>query len=139
MGVYNAPEPQANHAWRAVTTASRIQNRMAKLAEVVNAELGIELQVGIGVNTGQAVVGTIGPQQAMNFTVIGDAVNVAQRLQASAQGGEVLISEDTYLQVGDIGDAEPLEPLTVKGRVRPVPTYRLTGARTGDWRKISRV
>jgi PAS domain S-box-containing protein len=132
MGVYNAPEPQSNHAWRAVGTASRIQDRIAKLAQEVDAELGIDLQVGIGVNTGQAVVGTIGPQQAVNFTVIGDAVNVAQRLQATAQGGEVLISEDTYLEVRDDVEAEPLEPLTVKGRVRPVPTYRLIGVRTGE-------
>jgi adenylate cyclase len=132
MGVYNAPEPQANHAWRAVATASRIQQRMAMLAQVVHAELGINLEVGIGVNTGQAVVGTIGPQQAVNFTVIGDAVNVAQRLQASAQGGEVLISEETYLQARDVVEAEPLEPLAVKGRVQPVPTYRLTRVRTGS-------
>lgn len=127
MGVYNAPEPMPHHAYMAVKTAERIQERLKTLAN----DLSVELRAGIGVNTGQAVVGTIGPEQAVNFTVIGDAVNVAQRLQAAAQGGEILVSDTTYASIAAHLQAEALEPLSVKGRLRPVSTYRLraiTGA-----------
>ena len=127
MGVYNAPEPLANHAEAAIRAAIRIQERLAELAETLE---GVELRAGIGINTGQAVAGTIGPQQAVNYTVIGDAVNVAQRLQASARGGEILISVDTYRLVKDVVEAEVLEPLFVKGRVQPVSTYRLQALRS---------
>jgi adenylate cyclase len=127
MGVYNAPEPLAEHALRAVQTAVRIQERLSDLAQKLSTETGIELQAGIDVNTGQAVVGTVGPQHAVNFTVIGDAVNVAQRLQAAAQGGEILLSDSTYASVHGEVFADTLEPLSLKGRVQLVPTYRLRG------------
>jgi PAS domain S-box-containing protein len=129
MGVYNAPEPQANHEWLAICTALRIQQRLQVIAARLNAELGVEMRAGIGVNTGLGVVGTIGPEQAMNYTVIGDAVNVAARLQSTAQGGEILVSERTYATVRDRVNAAPLAELSVKGRVQPVSTYRLLGLR----------
>ena len=129
MGVYNAPEPQRDHQWLAVCTAVRIQERLHELTGKLDAALGVQLRAGIGVNTGLGVVGTIGPERAMNYTVIGDAVNVAARLQATAQGGEVLVSQQTYEQVRDRVDAEALDALSVKGRVQPVMTYRLRGLR----------
>ncbi len=124
MGVYNVPEAQADHAQRAVATALKIQERLGTMAALRDGCI----QAGIGINTGQAVVGTIGPEQAVNFTAIGDAVNVAQRLQSSARGGEILVSETTYRQVQEAIDGEPLEPLHVKGRVEPVPTFRIRRA-----------
>lgn len=130
MGVFNTPQASASHAWDAVRTAQRIQEQLAQLEAETEAKWGVRIRAGIGVNTGQAVVGTIGPANAMNFTVIGDAVNVAARLQASAAGGEILLSEATYNCIRDRVAVQALESLAVKGRVQPVQTYRLTSATT---------
>jgi class 3 adenylate cyclase len=70
-------------------------------------------------------VGNIGTEQLMNYTVVGDAVNVAQRLQSVARAGEVLLSGATYEQVQGQVDAERLPPVEVKGRRQPVAVYRL--------------
>jgi adenylate cyclase len=79
------------------------------------------------VNTGEAVAGYIGTSELMSYTAIGDAVNVAARLQSSAGPGEILISEATYLQVQDVFAVERLGPLEVRGRREPVIAYRVLG------------
>jgi class 3 adenylate cyclase len=87
------------------------------------------LRFRVGVNTGPAVVGHIGTENLMNFTAIGDAVNVAKRLQESARPGQVVLSEDTYRAIAPDRRARltvrPLGFISLKGRAAEVPAYEL--------------
>ena len=125
MAFFNAPLPQDQHALRAVRSAWTMQKEVLAAAQQGGPQVGY----GVGVNTGEVIVGNIGTEQLMNYTVIGDAVNVAQRLQSAARAGEVLLSDSTYAQVKDYVDAEPLPPMEVKGRKAPVHVYRLRAVR----------
>lgn len=123
VAFFNAPEPQADHAVRAVRTAQAMQKALAEYRRRRSQEHVVGY--GIGISTGEAVVGNIGGAQVMNYTVIGDAINVAQRLQAGASPGQILISENTYAYVRDQVTATSLGPITVKGRSEPVHVYTL--------------
>jgi class 3 adenylate cyclase len=125
MAFFNAPLAQSDHTSRAVRAASKIQQAVADY----NASAASQccLSFGIGIHVGQAVVGNIGTVQQMNYTTIGDTVNLAKRLQESAQGGQIILSQAAYEAVQDAADVEDLGPLTVKGRTAPVYTYNLVG------------
>jgi class 3 adenylate cyclase len=81
----------------------------------------------VGANTGPALVGNIGSEALRGFNAMGDAVNVAARLQTLAQPGQVIIGEETMFAAGDRVKAEPLGDLEVKGRVQTVSAYLVTG------------
>ena len=83
----------------------------------------------VGVTTGPAIVGNVGTRQLFNYTVIGDTVNLAQRLQSSAQPGQVYVLKNTIELVKDGFVVEAIQPLNVKGRAQPVEVYLLKGAR----------
>ena len=84
------------------------------------------LNVGIGLNTGVVMAGAIGGGGRLEYTVIGDAVNVAQRLQSEAAGGEVVAAASTVSAAPSVA-AEPIGPRLVKGREEPVEVYRVLG------------
>jgi class 3 adenylate cyclase len=119
LALWNAPRAQDQHVRMAVRGA--LAMRDATLAA------GDDLGYGIGVHTGEAVVGNIGSEQYMNYTAIGDTVNVAARLQAAAAAGEVVCSAAALDAAGPGVRAVPLGPLTVKGRKHPVDTFRVEG------------
>lgn len=125
MAYFNAPLPQYDHTLRAIAAALTMQETLGA------AGAGGGPSCGIGIHTGIAIVGNVGSPEIMSYTVIGDAVNVASRLQSNAGPGEVLISEGAYDQVRGLVEVEPLEPLSVKGRTVPVPVYRVTGIKVG--------
>jgi adenylate cyclase len=125
LALFNAPTDQASHAQSAVWAALALQGTSVRLREVVEREV----QFGIGVNTGEAVAGYVGTSEQLSYTAIGDAVNIAARLQVSAAPGEVLISEATYVLVREDFEAHCLGPLEVKGRSEPVIAYRVLGPR----------
>lgn len=125
MALFNAPTDQPDHVASAVWAALTLQGSAGRL----RATMGRSVRFGIGVNVGEAVAGYVGTLELMSYTAIGDAVNVAARLQASARPGEVLISAATYERVQDLFLAEPLGPLDVKGRAEPVVAYRVLGPR----------
>ena len=90
---------------------------------------GVErLEVGIGINTGIVMAGAIGGGGRLEYTVIGDAVNVAQRLQSEAAGGEIVASASTVVAAG-VDDCEPIGARSVKGREEPVEVFRILAAR----------
>jgi adenylate cyclase len=125
MAVFGAPVPMDDHARCAVACALEMQSRQREL----NAEgWGIEdverLDVGIGLNTGVVMAGAIGGGGRLEYTVIGDAVNIAQRLQSEAAGGEIVASAST-VAAASIEDAEPIGARPVKGREEPVEVYRI--------------
>ena len=124
MVVFGAPEPTPDHAERALICAIAMQARQTEL----NAEgLGRgcpELGVGIGVNTGSVIAGTVGGGGRLEYTVVGDAVNVAQRLQSEAAGGEIVAAASTVKAAPGVV-CESIGPRYVKGREEPVEVFRV--------------
>ena len=88
---------------------------------------GYELSYSIGVNVGEAVAGYIGTERAMNYTAIGDAVNLAKRLQEYAAPGQILVEESVVQRLGNLTQARPLGELKVKGRKKQAFVYELQG------------
>ena len=123
MSVFNAPLPQPDHTLRAVRAALAIQRAMADYH--TRAAHDSRLSFGIGIHVGQAVVGNIGTVQQMNYTAIGDTVNLAWRLQENARGGQIMLSQAAYEAVKHQVIVEDLGPLLVKGRSAQVHTYAL--------------
>ena len=127
MGVFGAPIPHPDHAARAVKAALDIRQAVAELG-IRRQTLGKEpFAVGIGVSLGEVIAGTIGTEERMEYTVIGDSVNVAARLQDRAKPGSILLSRGTYEAVSDLVDAKALGAVTVKGRQEPVEVYEVLG------------
>ncbi len=128
MAVFGVPTAFEDHAERAVRAALELQEELTR----VNAELqrgwGVQIAIRTGVNSGEVVAGDASAGQAL---VTGDPVNVAARLQQAAAAGETLIGEGTRQLVGEAVEAEPVEPLTLRGKSETVPAWRLisTGAR----------
>jgi len=126
MVVFGAPEPTSDHAERALRCAIAMQARQAELnAEEWGADVPT-LGVGIGVNTGSVIAGTVGGGGRLEYTVVCDAVNIAQRLQSEAEGGEVVASASTIAAAPTIA-CESIGPRHVKGREEPVEVFRVLG------------
>jgi PAS domain S-box-containing protein len=123
MGIFNAPLPQRDHALRAVRAAAAMQRAVADYHHNIGAKHG--LRFGVGIHVGEVVVGNVGMPDRMDYTVVGDAVNVAKRIQENAPGGKVLISEAVYRAVRDEVEAIFYAEMHVKGRERTVRTYEL--------------
>ena len=126
MAVFGVPVPLAHAANRAVECALAMQFRLAQMRAQKRTPIrGIRM----GINTGEVIVGNIGSVKRMDFTVIGDAVNVAARLQELAKEleADTLVSEATFGQVeGQFRMLfSPLEPVVLRGRQEPTPIYRL--------------
>jgi len=123
MAFFNAPYPQKNHVFRAAKAALKIKQKVEKLH--VREPLGLKLFFGVGINVGEAVVGNIGTSMQMNYTAIGDCVNVAKRLQEIAGSGQILISASVYERIKDEAVARALPPLTIPGRSTREAVYEL--------------
>jgi adenylate cyclase len=119
MGFFGAPIGRADHARRAVATAREIMRLLVALGD--ERRLG----VGIGIATGDAFVGNVGGGEVTDYTVLGDTVNVAARLQGEAASGRILISQETYAQVlADFPHATRHE-LMLKGKSEPVIAWEI--------------
>ena len=125
MAVFGAPQAQPDHAERALRCALAMQARQLELNEDAASRYEPPLLMGIGVNTGTVIAGTIGGGGRLEYTVVGDAVNVASRLQGEAEGGEILATTSTIHAVGPAIKSEPAGPRQVKGRDHPVDTHRI--------------
>jgi PAS domain S-box-containing protein len=136
LAIYNAPLPQPDHALRGVIAALAMTRGLREYHDRLGVKVPI-VNYGIGVNTGPAVVGNIGVDELMNYTVIGDAPNTASRLCSAAKAGQIVISEDTYAHVKDHVVASPLEPLLVKGKSQPVMAYEVTEVKKGSPVKVA--
>jgi adenylate cyclase len=125
MAIFLSTYDGDNHALRAVRAGIGMQRRLAELKHASTEsrpELAV-LQVRIGINTGEVVAGNIGSETRMDYTVVGDNVNLASRVESNGRGGEVHISEAVYLDVKDEVKTRSLGPITVKNRVQPVQVY----------------
>ena len=116
MAVFGIPAVHEDDALRAVRAAVGMRERLEQLNGELEREFGLRVQSRTGVNTGEVIVRDPDPSGAL---ALGDAVNVAARLQSAAEPGEILVGQATYRLVRDAVRAEPVEPLELKGKSEP--------------------
>ena len=125
MAVFGAPLPSEDHAERAVAAALAMHENQA----VVNAGWAAErlppFGLGIGLSTGDVAAALLGSEERLEYTLVGDTVNLAQRLQQLAEPGQTVLSEGTRKALTTVVETVPLEPTVVKGRHAAVQAYRL--------------
>ena len=131
MAVFGAPIYHTDHTLRALRTALAMQAGIRDLSARRVAEGQPPLRVGIGVNAGSAVAGSVGTEERMEYTVIGDSVNLASRLESYARPGQILITDHTYEVVKDDIDARALGRLKVRGKEEELEVYEVLGVRCG--------
>src|SRR5918996_1311871 len=122
MAAFGIPVVHEDDALRAVRAAVELRNELETLNDELERVYGVRIGVRTGVNTGEVIAGD--PEQGQAFAT-GDAVNVAQRLEASAEAGEILIGAATMRLVPGTVTAEPLPHLELKGKAAPVAAWRL--------------
>lgn len=125
MAWFNAPVPQPDHTLRAVKTALAIRESVEKLYQ----ELPVDshLAFGVGIHSGEAVLGLIGTEKRLEYTAISDSVNTAKRIQENSARNQILISRDAYEHVKDQVDAKPHADMSVKGKTQPIGVYEILG------------
>src|SRR5215207_812812 len=129
LAFFGAPITHEDDPQRAVLAGLEIQDGIKSYAEEVRLKHGLEFGLRVGINTGLVVVGEIGSDLRMEYTAIGDAINLAARMEQTAQVGTVQISAETYKSVAPFFDVEALGELEVKGKSAPIRTYRVLGAK----------
>src|SRR5947208_1912505 len=135
MAVFGVPVAHEDDALRAVRAASEMLERLEELNDEFEGRFGSRIGLRIGINTGEVVAGDAGGGEGF---VSGDAVNVAARLEQTAGVGEVLLGELTWRLTRQAVRAEPVEPLALKGKAKPVPAYRLLGLADGTSARVAR-
>jgi adenylate cyclase len=131
MALWGAPIAHADDPDRALRAAVAMQRGIARLNDQWVSAGRPEIGVGIGINHGEVFAGNIGSHRRLEYTVIGDAVNVAHRLCSEAGPGEILVSEAVCQVVKDPADYEYLPATSLRGRTRSVQVYRLKGLSSG--------
>ena len=125
MAVWNAPQAQPEHARLAAKAAWESQLAIAELQEK-DPSLP-KVQFGIGINTGEALAGNVGSSGRSEYTVIGDAVNLASRICSATPGTQVWLGPETHRQIMKYIKSVALEPQAFKGKAEQVVVYHLTG------------
>lgn len=133
MVLFGAPLEDPQQEYHAVRAAVEMQQELQHLREKWSMDLRAEIQIGIGVHTGQAIVGNIGSSRRMEYTAIGDTVNVASRLETATKtmGTPILVSETTYAATQSRFSYEDRGAIAVKGRQAPVQVFGLALELTG--------
>jgi predicted ATPase/class 3 adenylate cyclase len=130
MALFGAPIAHENNAELAIRAALDMQSDLAALSQELKNRLGAELQAHIGLHSGNVVVGGVGSNMMMNYTAIGDVVNLASRIETAAEAGMTLVSDTVYRQVRTLFDFKNVAPLQLKGVSRPVITHRVLGIKS---------
>jgi adenylate cyclase len=127
MAFWGAPLEDPEHAYHACLTAMNMHEKMEMIRQKFLKENGIELRMRIGINTGDMIVGNVGSSVRFDYTVIGDNVNLASRLEGANKiyGTSILISDRTYQHVQDKFEFRELDIIRVKGKQQPVIIYEL--------------
>jgi adenylate cyclase len=136
MALFGAPIHYPDHAEKACLTALEMAAELERLCTQWRKEGREGFEIGIGINTGDMVVGNLGSNQLFDYTVIGDNVNLGARLEAINKNFEtkyhIIISDSTYQQVKEKALVRQLDSVMVKGKTKPVLIYELLGMNTGD-------
>ena len=125
MAVFNAPNDVEDYVFNAVCAADDIQKNFEPLREKFMSEYGKEVHLGIGINSGTAIVGNIGCMGRFDYTAIGDTVNTASRLESKALPGQILISETVNAEVESRVSVDRVGALSLKGKAKAVETYQI--------------
>ncbi|HSC77801.1 MAG TPA: adenylate/guanylate cyclase domain-containing protein, partial [Candidatus Acidoferrales bacterium] len=143
MAFWGAPYETADHAARACAAAVEMSRRVDELRARWRSEGRPDINVGIGISTGRVVVGNMGSRKRFNYTVLGDAVNLASRLEGvnKEYSTRILVSESTYQQVAGSASSQPLvfrqlDWIRVKGKHQPVAIYELLGSADDSQKKL---
>ncbi|NJD27355.1 MAG: hypothetical protein FIA92_03565 [Chloroflexi bacterium] len=135
LAFFGAPVAHEDDPDRAILAALDMLESTAEFARQLKAVHGIDFRLRIGINTGPVVVGNVGSDLRYEYTALGDAVNVAARMQTAAQPGTILVTEATRRLTGDGFEAEDLGAIEVKGKSEPVHAFRLLGRTASPARK----
>ena len=131
FAIFGAPLAHPDHAERAAAAAIAMQRAMVEVNEA-HAQRGLpRFEMGIGINTGEAVVGNIGSEQRAKYAVVGAAVNLAARVEACTVGGQILLSPHTYARLRELVEVGEPFPVEVKGIAEPLLLYELRAIRGG--------
>ena len=125
MAIFNAPSDLEDYEFNAVCAADDIIRGFEKIKQVFFEKYNREIDIGIGIDCGDAVVGNIGCLGRMDYTAIGDVVNTASRLESKASPGQILISNNMYERVGQRCEAALIGNLSLKGKKHTVATYEI--------------
>ena len=129
LAFFGAPIGHEDDPQRAVLAGLDIVEAIRPYREQVKSEWGLDFNVRVGINTGLVVVGEVGSDLRVEYTALGDAVNLAARMEQTAAPGTVQITEDTYRHVAPLFEMEELGGIEVKGKSEPVTAYRAIGAK----------
>ncbi|MBV6626945.1 MAG: GAF domain-containing protein [Rivularia sp. (in: Bacteria)] len=134
MAVYGSPLPLQNHAWMAVQTSLEMRRRLEDFNTRRHADNKPQIKIGIGINSDVVISGNIGSSKRMEFTAIGDGVNLGSRLESVSKqyGCDIIISDNTYEPCKHLVWARELDYIRVKGRNEPVSIYELIGLRNDN-------
>jgi adenylate cyclase len=130
MIFFNDPVPVPNPAERAIRMALAIRDQISDMTAKWQKQ-GYDLHLGIGIAQGYATIGAIGFEGRWDYGAIGTVTNLSARLCGEARGGQILVNQRAYAGIEPIVDAEPIEPLVLKGFQRPVPTFIVRGLKAG--------
>ncbi|WP_400164405.1 CHASE2 domain-containing protein [Brevibacillus sp. TJ4] len=136
MVLFNAPLDVPDHAYHAVKTACEIQAGMKRVQADIRQKYGVDVSVGIGINTGEVVVGNIGSYLRVDYTAIGDAVNTAARIESIAQANQILVAEETYLRTREQFSYREVGDKMVKGKSAAIRLYEVD---SGEWKENGEV
>jgi len=125
MAYFGAPMGYPDDALRSVKAALNMQREFVKLQKNWVQERLMKIGLGIGLSTGEVIFGNVGTERVMNYTIVGDTVNIAQRLEEAALTGQILLSESTYEMVKEKIIAKKLPQRTLKGKKEPLIPYLL--------------
>ena len=127
MIVFGVPEHDKEHGLQAISCAVMIQQLISRLNEIRRIKAKDEVFFSIGINSGDMVAGNLGTQERMEYTVIGDSVNLASRLTSIAKANEIIISEKAYLAAGGSLNikASRYDAINIRGKKKPVTSYRV--------------
>jgi len=132
MIIFNAPLDVEDHPYYAVKTAYDIQQGMKEVTRRIHDKYGVTVNIGVGINTGQVVVGNIGSYLRVDYTAIGDNVNIASRIESNTVAGQILVSESTYERTKERFEYNCIGERMMKGKTVPVKLYEVLGLKDGS-------
>ena len=127
MAVFGAPLFQEDQELMAVKASLKIREKMVEVSKRWSSKVGVKIEIGIGINSGEAIIGNIGTLKRMDYTAIGDTVNLAERLEEKAKPGQILISENSCQPISGKIISQPQPPAIIKGKSKPIVVYEVIG------------